>query len=194
MLYYLQLSIQKWLHVVWKLRFFILFSYYWWGGAKSLGTAKSLSTAATSGLLYKPQMIDEDDFWSNWWNENWQGKPKYSEKICPSATLYTTKSHMTRPGLEPRTAAVGSQRLTAWTMARPMEIKIILSQNIWILWYCKLPWLLSQQEILLQHCVVQLLTLLLQGTVEFFVTLQLVPRTRWFCGLWRKWLAAVLLF
>jgi hypothetical protein len=22
-------------------------------------------------------MIDEDDFWSNWWNEDWQGKPKY---------------------------------------------------------------------------------------------------------------------
>jgi hypothetical protein len=29
--------------------------YYWWGGTKSL------RTAATSGLLYKPQMIDEDD-------------------------------------------------------------------------------------------------------------------------------------
>jgi hypothetical protein len=40
-------------------------------------------------------MIDEDDFWSNWWNENWQGKPKYSEKTYPSATLSTTKSHMT---------------------------------------------------------------------------------------------------
>jgi hypothetical protein len=32
-----------------------LFFYYWWGGTKSL------STAATSGLLYKPQMIKEDD-------------------------------------------------------------------------------------------------------------------------------------
>jgi hypothetical protein len=84
-----------------------LFFYYWWGGTKSLGTA------ATSGLLYKPQMIDEDDFWSNWWNKDWQRKPKYSEKNCPSATLSTTKSHMTRLGLEPRTAAVGSQRLTA---------------------------------------------------------------------------------
>jgi hypothetical protein len=29
------------------------------------------------------------------------------------------KSHMTRPRLEPRAAAVGSQRLTAWAMARP---------------------------------------------------------------------------
>jgi hypothetical protein len=31
------------------------FFYYWWGGTKSLGTV------ATSDLLYKPQMIDEDD-------------------------------------------------------------------------------------------------------------------------------------
>jgi hypothetical protein len=36
----------------------------------------------------------DDDFWSNWWNENWQGKPKYSEKTYPSATLSTTKSHL----------------------------------------------------------------------------------------------------
>jgi hypothetical protein len=27
--------------------------------------------------------------WSNLWNEDWQGKPKYSEKTCPSATLST---------------------------------------------------------------------------------------------------------
>jgi hypothetical protein len=29
--------------------------------------------------------------WSSWCNENWQGKPKYSEKTCPSATLSTTE-------------------------------------------------------------------------------------------------------
>jgi hypothetical protein len=31
------------------------------------------------------------------------------------------KSHMTKPGLEPRAAAVGSQRLTVWAMAWPQE-------------------------------------------------------------------------
>jgi N-acetyl-gamma-glutamylphosphate reductase len=46
-------------------------------------------------------MIDENDFWRNWWNENWQGKPKYSEKIYPSATLSTTKSHKTDPVSNP---------------------------------------------------------------------------------------------
>jgi hypothetical protein len=29
-------------------------------------------------------------WWRIWWNEDWQGKPKYSEKTCPSATLSTT--------------------------------------------------------------------------------------------------------
>jgi hypothetical protein len=30
--------------------------------------------------------------WSIWWNEDWQGKPKYSEKTCPRAILSTTNS------------------------------------------------------------------------------------------------------
>jgi hypothetical protein len=34
---------------------FYYFFYYWWGGTKFLGTA------TTSGLLYKPQMIDQGD-------------------------------------------------------------------------------------------------------------------------------------
>jgi hypothetical protein len=38
-------------------------------------------------------MIDEDDFLSNWWNEDWQ--------TYPSATLSTTKSHMTDPVSNP---------------------------------------------------------------------------------------------
>jgi hypothetical protein len=37
----------------------MLLFFYWWGGTKSLGTA------ATSGLLYKPHMIDEDDCGAN---------------------------------------------------------------------------------------------------------------------------------
>jgi hypothetical protein len=55
-----------------------------------------LGTAATSGLLYKPQMVDEGE-----WNEDWQGKPKYSEKTCPSATLSTTNPTWPDPGSNP---------------------------------------------------------------------------------------------
>jgi hypothetical protein len=39
--------------------------------------------------------------WSNWWNEDWQGKPKYSEKTCPSATLSTTNPTWPDPGSNP---------------------------------------------------------------------------------------------
>jgi hypothetical protein len=48
----------------------------------------------------------------------WQGKPKYSEKTCPGATLSTTDpTCQTRA--RTRAAAVGSQRLSASAMARP---------------------------------------------------------------------------
>jgi hypothetical protein len=39
--------------------------------------------------------------WSNWWNEDWQGKPKYSEKTCPSATLSTTNPAWPDPDSNP---------------------------------------------------------------------------------------------
>jgi hypothetical protein len=39
--------------------------------------------------------------WRNWWNEDWQGKPKYSEKTCPSATLSTTNPTCPDPGSNP---------------------------------------------------------------------------------------------
>jgi hypothetical protein len=39
--------------------------------------------------------------WRNWWNENLQGKSKYSEKTCSSATLSTTNPTWIYPGLNP---------------------------------------------------------------------------------------------
>jgi hypothetical protein len=70
----------------------IYYYYYWWGGTESLGIYWSLVLRPLWPVVQTP-MIDGDDFWSNWWNENWQVKAKYSEKTYPSATLSTTKSH-----------------------------------------------------------------------------------------------------
>jgi hypothetical protein len=54
---------------------------------------------------YWPIVPDPDDrcwwLWSNWWNEDWQGKPKCSEKTCPSATLSTTNPTWLDPGSNP---------------------------------------------------------------------------------------------
>jgi hypothetical protein len=49
------------------------------------------------------------------------GETEVLEENLPQRHFVHQKSHMTRPGLEPRTAAVGSQRLTAWAMAQPLS-------------------------------------------------------------------------
>jgi hypothetical protein len=41
--------------------------------------------------------------WRIWWNKDWQGKPKYSEKTCPNVTLSTTNSTSDRRGWKPAT-------------------------------------------------------------------------------------------
>jgi hypothetical protein len=55
-----------------------------WGGV-------GLSPLGTSATIW-PTVPAPDDRWWVWssrWNEDWQGKPKYSEKTCSSATLLT---------------------------------------------------------------------------------------------------------
>jgi hypothetical protein len=49
-----------------------------------------LGTAATTGLLLTTPDEKWWWLWSNWCNEDWQRKPKYSQINCPSATLSTT--------------------------------------------------------------------------------------------------------
>jgi hypothetical protein len=55
-----------------------------WGGVR-LGP---LSTLATNWPIVTT--LDDRWVWSIWRNENWQEKPKYSEKTCLTATLLTT--------------------------------------------------------------------------------------------------------
>jgi hypothetical protein len=54
---------------------------------------------------YWPILPAPDDrwwwLWRNLWNKDWQGKPKYSEKTCPSATLSTTNPTWLNPGPNP---------------------------------------------------------------------------------------------
>jgi hypothetical protein len=40
-------------------------------------------------------------WWRIWWNEEWQGKPKYSEKTCPIVSLSTTNPTWPDPGANP---------------------------------------------------------------------------------------------
>jgi hypothetical protein len=66
----------------------MFFFYYWWGGTKSLGTA------ATSGLLYKPQMIDEGDCGAIGGMKIGRGNRSTRRKL-PQRHFVHHKSHMT---------------------------------------------------------------------------------------------------
>jgi hypothetical protein len=56
-----------------------------WGGVR----LSPLGTSATNWPTV-PVLDDRWLVWSSRWNENWQGKPKCSEKTCLSATLFTS--------------------------------------------------------------------------------------------------------
>jgi hypothetical protein len=59
--------------------------------------------------------------WSIWWNDNWQGKPKYSEGTCLSATLSTTNPTWPDLGSNPsrRGGKPATNRLSYGTACQP---------------------------------------------------------------------------
>jgi hypothetical protein len=98
---------------------FFLF-YYWWRGTKSLGTA------VTSGLLYRPQMIDEGDCGAVGGMKIGRGNRSTRRKPA-SAPLRPPQI----PHDHTRARNPGRQRLTAWAMARPNVYFITLYKFSW---------------------------------------------------------------
>jgi hypothetical protein len=82
---------------------------WWLNVTRHSGVLLSIPSGVGLGPLYCghfwPIVPAPDDrwgwLWSNWWNEDWQGKPKYSEKTGPSATLSTTNPTWPDPGSNP---------------------------------------------------------------------------------------------
>jgi hypothetical protein len=66
--------------------FFFFFFLVCWGWVR-------LSQLGTSATIWPIVPASDGRWWRvcrSWWNENWQGKSKYSKKTCPSAILSTT--------------------------------------------------------------------------------------------------------
>jgi hypothetical protein len=87
-----------------------------WGGVR----LSPLRTSATKWPIV-PAPDDRWWLWSNRWNENWQGKPKYSEKTCPMPLCPPQIPHDVT-WARTWAAIVGSRRLTAWAIARPTSL------------------------------------------------------------------------
>jgi hypothetical protein len=52
-----------------------------------------LSPLGTAATIWPIVLVPDDRWWWAWssqWNENWKGKPKYSETTCSTATLSNT--------------------------------------------------------------------------------------------------------
>jgi hypothetical protein len=104
---------------VW-LYFMLFFIYYFFiilsvVRLSPLGTA---ATAATTGLLHQSQMIDDGDCGEIGGVKIVRGNRSTRRKPAP-APLCPPKITHDQTRARARTAAVGSQRLTAWAMARP---------------------------------------------------------------------------
>jgi hypothetical protein len=91
-----------------------------------------VSPLGTSATVW-PLIPGPGDKW--WWmwssrsNENWQGKPKYSEKKPASVPLCPPQIPHDLTLARTRAATVGSRRLTAWAMARPIWTITNTSKN-----------------------------------------------------------------
>jgi hypothetical protein len=99
----------------------VLFFYFFF--LVSLGGVRlsPLGTSATAGLLYQPRMIDDDDYGAVGGMKIGRGNRSTRRKPAPVALCPPQIPH--DPTWDrTRAAVVGSQRLTAWAMARPYRM------------------------------------------------------------------------
>jgi hypothetical protein len=88
-----------------------------------------LSPLGTSTTNWPIVPAPDDRWWWMWssrWNETCQGKPKYSEKTCPSATLSTTNP--TWPALVSKPTTNRLSYDTAWGRSR-LAFRVLLVRN-----------------------------------------------------------------
>jgi hypothetical protein len=74
--------------------YMIIFSFFSWGATESTWYCGHCLVYCTSHRWWRW-------LWNNGWNANCQGKPKYSEKTCLSATLYITNPTWPDPSWNP---------------------------------------------------------------------------------------------
>jgi hypothetical protein len=96
-----------------------------------------LSPLGTSATNWPIVSAPDDRWWvsRSWWNEEWQGKPMWSVKPCPSATLSTTNP--TWPDLGSKSGRSGGKpatnRLSYGTAT--VQIMLFFHADEWAAWF-----------------------------------------------------------
>jgi hypothetical protein len=90
-----------------------------------------LGTAATTGLLYQAQMIDDGDCGAIGGMKIGK-KNRSTRRNLPQRHFVHHKPHMIRPRSRTRAAAVATQRLTARVMMQPLScyVNILTRQAV----------------------------------------------------------------
>jgi hypothetical protein len=124
--------------------------------------------------------------WNIWRTENWQGKLKYFEKTCPSATLSPTKP--TWPGLElsPQATVVGIRAELRHSLPSSSSIHTAAAATLFILSFlCLLSLsllvaLCSRLQRITQHCNSQnyIFTLIPVQLIHMFVDFSIILKTQ----------------
>jgi hypothetical protein len=97
---------------VWTLIFFNSHSGGWSPAGSTRHVGHWMACCTCPGWLW---------WWRIWWNEDWQGKPKYFEKTCPGAILSTTNPTWPNPGRrggKPATNCLSYGAARVWTVTR----------------------------------------------------------------------------
>jgi hypothetical protein len=87
-----------------------------------------LGTSTTVGLLYQPRMIDDDDYGAVGGMRIGRGNRSTRRKPAPVPLCPPQIPHDLTWD-RARAAAVGSQRLTAWAMARPLHYHLTIRRR-----------------------------------------------------------------
>jgi hypothetical protein len=125
-LYWRLLFAGMWHRVFWHSPTFLRISFHLQDFSILSGVRLSpLGTAVTTDLLYEPQMIDEGDCRAIGGMKFGRGNRSTRRKPAP-APLCPPQIPHDQTRARTLAAAVGSQRLTAWPMARPSIFRIFL--------------------------------------------------------------------
>jgi hypothetical protein len=64
------------------------------------------------------------------YNKNWQGKPKYSEKTCPSVSTTNLRSNPNRRGEKPATNDLFCTLLEGYQVVRRLVIRFFYNTGV----------------------------------------------------------------